>query len=197
MGYNWRSAHYFASRGDLGIQKFRTMPILILHGDIDAANPVPLDEPIEMAPDINATAIFYGPDGSAPASELCIATPPAVGAPIVDPNTHQPLPNVQSSCVIPFTTVGAGDACLGANPTNFGLSGPCTVIPLPLSPSQHHYLVVYHNLDHFNGGIGIKNQFDSFVRQNFSFKAGCDGVPISNPASPPLYSAPIACNDYY
>jgi hypothetical protein len=33
MGYNWRSAHYFASRGDLSIQKFKTMPILILHGD--------------------------------------------------------------------------------------------------------------------------------------------------------------------
>jgi transposase len=38
MGYNWRSAHYFASRGDLSIQKFKTMPILILHGDIDAGN---------------------------------------------------------------------------------------------------------------------------------------------------------------
>ncbi len=40
MGYNWRSAHYFASRGDLSIRKFKTMPILILQGDVDADNPV-------------------------------------------------------------------------------------------------------------------------------------------------------------
>jgi hypothetical protein len=45
MGYNWRSAHYFASRGDLSIQKFETMPILILHGDVETGNPVPLDLP--------------------------------------------------------------------------------------------------------------------------------------------------------
>jgi hypothetical protein len=84
MGYNWRSAHYFASLGDLSIQKFKTMPILILHGDIDTANPVPLDEPTEFAPDIiNATEIFYGPNGTAPANEPCIKPPPPVGAPIV------------------------------------------------------------------------------------------------------------------
>jgi hypothetical protein len=55
MGYNWRSAHYFASRGDLSIQKFKAMPILILHGNIDASNPVPLEQPAEISADIQAT----------------------------------------------------------------------------------------------------------------------------------------------
>jgi hypothetical protein len=41
MGYNWRSAHYFASRGDLSIQKFKTMPILIFHGDVDTFTSIP------------------------------------------------------------------------------------------------------------------------------------------------------------
>ena len=54
MGYNWRSAHYFASRGDLSIQKFKAMPILILHGNIDAGNPVPLEQPAEISADIQA-----------------------------------------------------------------------------------------------------------------------------------------------
>jgi hypothetical protein len=199
MGYNWRSAHYFASRGDLGILKFKTMPILILHGDIDLGNPVPLDEPAEFAPDINATDIFYGPNGSAPPSQACIASG-FTGAAIADPNTHQPLSGVQSSCAVPFTTMGAGDACLGANPapgalpTNFGASGPCTVMLLPLSPQQLHYLVVYHNMDHFNGGSGIASQFGRFVQQNFGSKPGCDGIPVSAPAALPLYSVPIACN---
>jgi hypothetical protein len=62
----------------------------------------------------------------------------------------------------------------------------CKVISL--SPSQQHYLVVYHNMTHFNGGLGIKNQFDGFVRQNFSFTPGCDGIPVN---------VPIACNGYY
>ena len=76
MGYNWRSAHYFASRGDFSIQKFKTMPILILQGDIDTANPVFLDEPAEIAADIGATSIFVGPNGLAPPTgEPCIAGP--------------------------------------------------------------------------------------------------------------------------
>jgi hypothetical protein len=203
MGYNWRSAHYFASRGDLGIQKFKTMPILILHGDIDVGNPVPLDEPVEFAPDVDATAVFYGPTSSTPGSQLCIAPTVTVGAAIVDPSTHQPLSGVESSCAVPYTAMGAGDPCLGTNPppgalpTNFGSSGSCTVIALPLSSSQQHYLVVYHNMDHYNGGSGIKNQFDRFVEQTFGRKPGCDGVPVSAPALPPLYSVPIACNGFY
>ena len=65
MGYNWRSAHYFASRGDLSIQKFK-----------DDADPDPAgrhryrqsgtDEPAEIAADIGATSIFVGPNGLAP-----------------------------------------------------------------------------------------------------------------------------------
>ena len=61
MGYNWRSAHYFASRGDLSIQKFKTMPILILHGDIDASNPVPLDQPAEISADIRRPTFSSAP----------------------------------------------------------------------------------------------------------------------------------------
>jgi hypothetical protein len=197
MGYNWRSAHYFASRGDLDIQKFKSMPILILHGDIDVANPVPLDEPIEFAPDIGAGAVFYGPSGSAPPSEPCVASSVTVGAPIVDPNTHLPLAGVQSSCAVSFLrTTGAGDACLGTSAINFG-SASCTVM-LPPPPPPQHYMVVYHNMDHFNGGLGIRNQFVRFAALNFGRLPGCDGVPVSNPANSTTgYSAPIVCNGFY
>ncbi len=199
MGYNWRSAHYFASRGDLGIQKFKTMPILILHGDIDLGNPVLLDEPLEFAPDINATEIFYGPNSSALTSERCIKPPPPVGAAIVDPNTHEPLSGVPASCSVAFATVtGTTDPCIGANLTAFGTATPCTVMLLPLSPQQLHYLVVYHNMDHVNGGLGIKYQFDRFAEQNFDRKPGCDGVPVSDSNSAPTgYSEPIACNGFF
>jgi hypothetical protein len=210
MGYNWRSAHYFASRGDLGIRKFQTMPILILHGDDDIGNPVPLDEPAEFAPDISATDIYYGPNICVPSGEPCIPPTIAVGAPIVDPMTHLPpsgwLPpsGALPSCAVSFTTalsVGVGDPCLGqngaagygpcvggTNVTNFG-SASCKVIALPLTPQQQHNLVVYHNMDHVNGGLAIKNQLDRFVEQNFGRKPGCDGVPTS--------TGPIACNGYY
>jgi hypothetical protein len=80
MGYNWRSARYFASRGDLNIKRFKTMPILIFHGDvnIDPANPaninpVFLNEPVVFAADIGATNIFVGPAAAAPTSVPCIA----------------------------------------------------------------------------------------------------------------------------
>jgi hypothetical protein len=198
MGYNWRSAHYFASRGDLGIRKFDSMPILILHGDIDYFNPVPLDEPLEFAPDINATEIFVGPSGfpfctapstvpnppqpnCIPTSETCITG--TVGAPIVDPTTHEPLPGVPSSCQVNFTLAVPTNwnSCLGAGPANFG-STSCDVIPL-----QRHSLVVYHNMDHFNGGLGIQKQFNSFVQQNFGTAPGCNGVPTS--------TGPIPCNN--
>jgi hypothetical protein len=192
MGYNWRSAHYFASRGDLSIQKFATMPILILHGDIDLANPVPLNEPAELAADINAADIFYGPDGSAPANQPCVAPP--TGAVIVDPATHKPLSGVPSTCVVPFTTIDNGDPCLTASPLTFA-PVQCKVILLPLMPWQQHYLVVYHNMDHVNGGLGIKVQFDRFAEQNFRRKPGCDGIPVSKATAP--YSTPMACNGYY
>jgi hypothetical protein len=195
-GYNWRSANYFASRGDLWIKKFNSMPILILHGDIDAFNPVPLDEPVELAPYINATDIFVGPRGfpvcnapgtapgtvpqnCIPTSEPCI-TREFVGAPIVDPTTHEPLPVVSSSCQPNFTlgVPGNWNSCLGSGPADFG-STPCDAIPL-----QGHSLVVYHNMSHVNGGLGIQNQFNSFVQQNFSTPPGCDGVPTSAGAIP-------------
>ena len=77
MGYNWRSAHYFASHGDLSIQKFKTMPMLIFHGDVDtlALNPVFLDEPAEISADIGATNIFIGPGGASPPLPASPASP--------------------------------------------------------------------------------------------------------------------------
>ncbi len=192
MGYNWRSARYFASRGDLSIRKFAAMPILILHGDINAGNPVPLDQPAELAGDINAADIFYGPSGDPPPNQACIAAP--IGAPIVDPTTHAPLPGVPSSCMVPFQIMDAGDPCLTASPLTFAPM-QCQVIPLPQAPWQQHYLVVYHNMDHVNGGLGIKVQFDRFAEQNFHRKPGCDGVPVAKTTPP--YSQPIACNGFF
>jgi hypothetical protein len=206
-GYNWRSANYFASRGDLSIKKFNSMPILILHGDIDyyapygsgAFNPVALDEPVELAPYINATEIFVGPSGfpfcttagtvpneakCIPISQPCII---GTGAPIVDPTTHEPLPGVPSSCQDNFTLMVPGP-CLGGGPGTFGPNA-CEVLPLP----GLHNLVVYHNMSHVNGGLGIQNQFNSFVQQNFGTPPGCDGVPISATTSAGF--KPILCNN--
>jgi len=201
MGYNWRSARYFASRGDLRIRKFNSMPILILQGDIDSSygsfpfNPVALDEPVEFAPDINATDIFVGPSGfpfcnaqgTVPNDPNCIPTSqPCItdaGAPIVDPTTHEPLPGVPSSCQVNFKLMVPGNwtFCSGGGPATFAPS-PCDAIPLQL-----HSLVVYHNMSHVNGGLGIQTQFNSFVQQNFGTQPGCDGVPTS--------TGPIPCNN--
>ena len=176
MGYNWRSAHYFASRGDLGIQKFKTMPIIVFHGDIDFGNPVFLDEPAEIAADIGATNIFVGPTGLAALTALpCIAGP--VGAPIPD-TTSMPT----AFCPISFTAMNTGDSCVsgGAVPGELPL---CAVVPLPLTPpagqaQQLHYMVVYHNMDHTNGGLAIKETFNRFAELNFHRQPGCDGVEI-------------------
>jgi len=174
MGYNWRSAHYFASRGDLGIQKFKTMPILILHGDIDAANPVPLNQPAAISADIAATNIFVAPNGVAPpSSEPCISGP--VGAALPSALT---APN--ASCPISFKAMNTGDPCVnGATPPAF--LGLCKVVLLPLAPppgqpQQLHYMVVFHNMNHVNGGYAIKETFNRFAEQNFMRQPGCDGL---------------------
>jgi hypothetical protein len=177
MGYNWRSAHYFASRGDLGIQKFKAMPILIVQGDIDAGdaagiNPVPLSQPALIANDIGATNIFVAPTGvAAPTSEPCIAGP--AGAPL-----PAALAAPNASCPIGFVLMDTGDGCV----TN-GLPFPtlCAVLPLPLAPPagqppQQHYLVVYHNMNHVNGGLAIKYTFNGFAEHNFDRQPGCDGL---------------------
>jgi len=171
MGYNWRSAHYFASRGDLGIQKFKTMPILILHGDVDTDNPVFLDEPAEIAADIGATGIFVGPNGLAPpTAEPCIAGP--VGAPIPGSLT---APN--ATCPISFTPQDTGDSCVtGGVPLLMSL---CKVVKIPLTPQQLHYLVVYHNMNHTNGGLAIKETFNRFAEENFRRQPGCDGLQFN------------------
>ena len=177
MGYNWRSAHYFASRGDLSIQKFETMPILILHGDIDTGNPVPLDQAAAISADIGATNIFVGPTGvSPPSSQPCIDGP--VGAPLPPTLT---APN--KSCPISFTLMNTGDPCVNGStpPLELGL---CKVLLLPLAPppaqpQQLHYLVVYHNMNHTNGGLAIKETFNRFAEQNFDRQPGCDGLQIN------------------
>jgi hypothetical protein len=166
MGYNWRSAHYFGSRGDLSIQKFETMPILILHGDVETGNPVPLDQAAEISADIGATNIFVGPTGvSPPSSQPCIDGP--AGAPL-PPTLTAP----KKSCPISFTLMNTGDFWVNGStpPLELGL---CKVLPLPLlppppgQPQQLHYLVVYHNMNHTNGGLAIKETFNRFVEQNF------------------------------
>ena len=53
------------------------------------------------------------------------------------------------------------------------------MLPLPPpsgQPQQLHYFVVYHNMNHVNGGLAIKNTFDRFAEQNFDRKPGCDGL---------------------
>lgn len=59
--------------------------------------------------------------------------------------------------------------------------GLCNALALPLTPQpgvpqQQHYFVVYHNMDHVDGGAAIKNTFDGFVEKNFSKQTGCDGL---------------------
>jgi dienelactone hydrolase len=188
MGYNWRSAHYFASRGDLAIEKFKTMPILILHGDVDpgnpafpdAINPVFLDEPVELAADIKATDIFVGPTGfPLPTSQPCITGP--AGAPIVDSTAaHAPMVSL-ASCPVSFTVMDPGDTCVSGGTVPAQLPLCSLVLSLPLTPpagqaQQLHYLVVYHNMNHTNGGLAIEKQFDRFVEQSFATLPGCDGV---------------------
>lgn len=177
MGYNWRSAHYFASRGDLNIQKFKTMPILILHGDVDSGNPVPLDQPAEISADIAATNIFIGPIGISPPSSLpCIDGPAGAALP---PSLTAP----NKSCPISFTLMNTADPCVNGStpPLELGL---CKVLLLPLmpppgQPQQLHYLVVYHNMNHTNGGLAIKETFNRFAEENFDRQPGCDGLQIN------------------
>jgi hypothetical protein len=187
MGYNWRSAHYFASRGDLAIQKFKTMPILLLQGDNDVYtdpntqkpvyNPAPLNQAALMSADIGATNIFVGPTGvAAPSTVTCVAGPAGAALPV-----SLTAPN--ALCPIAFTPMNTGDPCF-ANSAPPGFPLLCKVVMLPLSPpsgqpQQLHYLVVYHNMDHVNGGLAIKETFNRFAEQNFSRQPGCDGLVIN------------------
>jgi hypothetical protein len=171
MGYNWRSAHYFASRGDLSIQKFKTMPILIMHGDVDVGNPVPLQQPVELSADLDATNIFVGPTGVLPApSQPCISGP--VGAALPAGLT---APN--ATCAVSYILKDTGDPCYtppfkACKPIKLPLA------PAPGEPTQQHYLVVWHNVDHTNGTLAIKNTLNAFVEQNFSYHPGCDGLEL-------------------
>ena len=102
MGYNWRSAHYFASRGDLGIQKFKTMPILILHGDIDTTA-------TRRALSIRSSSMnrrfrpTSGPRTSLSAPTACAADEPAVIAGPEGAPCRRRSPPATMSCPISFT----------------------------------------------------------------------------------------------
>jgi hypothetical protein len=159
MGYNWRSPHYFASRGDLSGPKFQTMPILIFQGDQDSI--VHLDQAIELANDIHTTNFFVRPDTSVPARTITPCIKPPVGQP--DP--------VATWCPIspPFTA--SDDDCTKQH-----------VLELPLcktvtgATGQGHYFVVYHNGDHTNWALAIKNTFNQFVESNFKKTPGCNAL---------------------
>lgn len=180
MGYDWRSEHYFASRGDLAIQRFRTMPIVIFHGDVDTQaplapnvlNPVLLDEPVEMSGDLGTRNIFVGPSNLAPVAEPCIAG--TIGAPLPSSITG---PN--SSCPISFEVMDSGDPCVAGTSVP-ALMQRCAVLPILLSASNQpeplHNLIVYHNMNHTNGGQAIKETFNRFVELYFRRQPGCDGL---------------------
>jgi dienelactone hydrolase len=220
MGYNWRSAHYFAQPpttdigypgGDLSIQKFKTMPILILHGDIDLhyltdstgnplppnpiagdgdanwqPNPVPLPQPAAIAPDITTTNIFVGPPDkqfhpctphylncSEPSSVACLLDHGEVGKPLIDQFTKQT--QKLELCPITFNSV-VNDPCAdGPVPQLPALPWPqpCQAVMLTPPPGQPpHYLVVFHNMDHFNFSPAIAATLNSFVQQKFGIPTG-------------------------
>jgi hypothetical protein len=75
-----------------------------------------------------------------------------------------------------------GDPCLSPSPTGF-FSKICLVLKLPLPPApgqpqQQHYFVVYHNMNHINGGPAIKETFNRFAELGFDRQPGCDGLEI-------------------
>ena len=79
--------------------------------------------------------------------------------------------------------MNTGDPCVNGStpPLELGL---CKVLLLPLlpppgQPQQLHYLVVYHNMNHTNGGLAIKETFNRFAEQNFDRQPGCDGLQIN------------------
>jgi hypothetical protein len=76
--------------------------------------------------------------------------------------------------------MNTGDPCVSGSTVPVEI-GPCSVVPLPLTPpagqaQQLHYMVVYHNMNHTNGGLSIKETFNRFVELNFTRQPGCDGL---------------------
>jgi hypothetical protein len=129
-----------------------------------------LRQPALIAADIGATNIFVGPSNvAAPTSFPCIGGPigAALPASLAAPN---------ATCPISFTPMDTNDPCTTTIPP-----GLCGTLSLPLAPAQgepqqQHYFVVYHNMDHVDGGLAIKNTFDNFVQKNFGSNPGCDGL---------------------
>jgi hypothetical protein len=158
MGYNWRSPHYFASRGDLSGPKFQTMPILIFHGDHDQT--VELDQAIMLANDIQATNFFVRPDKNVPVR---------TNTPCIKP-VGQPDPVATTCPISPAFTVSE-DSCTNQEPLS-----KCNAVAG--ATGQGHYFVVYANGDHTNWPLAIKNTFNQFVESNFKKTPGCNALEL-------------------
>ena len=48
----------------------------------------------------------------------------------------------------------------------------------PGQSQQQHYFVVYHNMNHVNGGPAIKETFNRFAELGFDRQPGCDGLEV-------------------
>ena len=166
-GYNWRSAHYFASRSDLGIQKFKydADPDPAWRQEIDiASTPRPtariraqshLARP--AGPDLQRyrrDQYFRWSTGvAAPTSEPC--APGAPGA---------PLPASPPRRAVRLVHPDGYERSLRANGLAYPTGCARSLPPLP-GHRQQHYLVVYHNMNHINGGLAIKTTFGSFIEK--------------------------------
>ncbi len=177
MGYNWRSPYYFVWSGDLRpLLRIKTMPILILHGDSDTGNPVFLDEAEEMARGLTDTAIAsFGPVAN-PHGGDCIEGD--AGAPIPAGVTG---PNASctfiTGIIYPDIPANNPDHKACTDPENEFLVRCAPVPLLPNTPQgPPHYMVLFHNMGHVNGGLMIKETFNGFVENIFHTKPGCDGL---------------------
>ena len=63
--------------------------------------------------------------------------------------------------------------------TRAGVMSLCKVVKMPLTPQQLHYLVVYHNMNHTNGGLAIQGNLQPLRRGEFRRQPGCDGLQLN------------------
>jgi len=75
----------------------------------------------------------------------------------------------------------AGDPCVAGAGAPL-LMPKCNVLPILVSatgqPEKLHNLIVYHNMNHTNGGLAIKETFNRFVELYFRRQPGCDGLEL-------------------
>jgi hypothetical protein len=167
-------------------------------------NPTPLEQAAEIANDIgysansgrafsSTTNYFVGPSnvtskqcprGNAltpatarkhdciPTETACLAGP--AGAPIPDATTV-----LNATCPISFTPApqpnGKDDLCFTNTIPNTTIPGFCDDLNLLADTNRiPHYFVVYHNVDHVNGGFAIYLTLAGFVSHIFGLPPGCD-----------------------